>query len=76
VSLQPVHFKVGLRQTGYGMTVEMDGRDISHYVRRFEVKAAVGEATTVRLELVNVTVAAEGDVLVERPPEAGHVKAQ
>jgi hypothetical protein len=49
---------------GHSCNLTVDGVDISHHVQACTIRAAVGEAVTVELQLVNVDIDTDGDAVV------------
>jgi len=60
VSTLPV--KIRLPEAGHGAVIEIDGQDVSSYVRAIGIESAVGDVTKLRLDFVKVDLDIEGPV--------------
>lgn len=67
---EPQTVKIILSPSGHGSRIEINGEDLSHLVKGVTVRAAVGETTSVMLEIVGAHVEIEGMCIVDTT-EAG-----
>lgn len=66
---RPKHVELALTAGGKGSII-VNGVDLSHCTRAVTVRSAVGEATTVTLEIHGVRVEADAEAFVQSLPIA------
>lgn len=55
---EPLTIKFKSNQHGFGKTI-IDGKDLSSHIRKVEIKCEVGEATTIKVEFINIDIEVE-----------------